>query len=1435
MLDLQAMEQEAQTPYNAQGSDPAPAIPKKSPSKPRRTEAVNIPSQNSTLTEAQLDAEYDAMLKEAGIDKGSLDTQPEQTIMEAATSRGFFKTLWDYGTAMPVNTLRGIAQFGTNLSNVSKEAAATVYNSFADKKITVERNTVYSPTDTPEARTWAKMGEIGTPTVLGATIGSFIGTPMIGGPIGGVIGGMIGSFIQDPDEQNISTALQNTKYSMTPIIGPVLNFYAHRPGDSDLTKRMKNMYENGLVDVLGGAAISAAATGAKAAARSRVVQAAKDVMKNVVEDVRMFGTKKVPTPVETPSVPAAQSMDTASVELMTEQELAAKEAAYVKQGEDTMHEFAGIVSRAEQAAQAEQLNLGDMGTQQKPVPPEGSTAGATQLDLGTQGQAPAQMDFFEMIGELEQLNKARKDAIFFDAHQKELAAGEFGERQLAKQRSLFKGRPVRMDDPRLKGEQLSLFDIDDVDTAGFSYDPKQASFFEKEWNNVLPEQLDIPEDKFIEIEQMRNDPTIPAEQVVAAEKAAVPAPQELRITPADDSIVERLDQLQENRAAYYEEKRARGEVADYQHLQEQAARRNQMPGEALRILNLPRGYVPNSMEMAQIQDLWVRSFIEKEILAEKVAAGIANDLELVAYKQALENHYNISMKYYTAGTESAHSLGIRRTIRNYAKAGDPLAIKLIGNEGKIKSVGALLQEWGGRANLQDEAKFYSQVMEVLNNKNANMKTIGDLNLLETRDVVKKVQTIYARPDAAYLMSRDGEIMVKSRGRQLVDGITGYMFDNMILSPVTLVNTWGAMPFDLGMRVGTNYTMSLLAGARGDIPEMAFRFDKANRYSMALIKNVKDALKAGAREFVGTQSPGDIVISSQGGVPEYLKQYARQGMQNVDPAITAEVDAVRRVLTPTYGWTIGLGRKALAASDAFIHHLGYNAHVEAELLERGYRSGLRGEALDTFVRENFKKPPTDIHDAALIEGAKFGYRADIDNLNIMGMTPMSAVESGLYQYPALKLFMPFFRSYGNTVQNTLEYLPGLTYALKTSRDNLEKSVAQQMVGAGALIGMASLYLDDHLTLPDFFSQSPYKKYAEVDEQGKPIANQPMALRHDDGSTTKLPWGGAMQKFGLLAGYIAMMTKYAPEEEVGAYIAGGTMALAQAMSVDDQFRAFNELVQAVSDVGRGTGKKGTLEYAASIAERFIPFNRIGKDINTALETSQNGFTVDISGVGDVKKLASTEALDYLISALDNRLRAIVPGSSTELPPEYNIIGEPVPAFGKGLWNIPGVMTTTEGKSSDVMSKLSALALHASLYPGDIYKGVQVDRLPKNLDIGGIPVKLSPNEYARFQAYYGGVDPQSGKVAHPSGLTLRDALSFTFTKNQKKWEGVSTKTITPQDFNSMVADVNEVFSTYRNWAKAQMAKEPSIIKKINDITAINTETRARGVQLINTVLGR
>ena len=204
MLDLQALEQEAQTPYNAQGSTPPPEIPKMSSPKGKKTQAVGIPSNDNPLTQAQLDDQLDSILAEAGIDKNSLDAQPEMVAAEANTSRGFFKTMYDYGRALP-RTLWGVAQFGTNLSNVSKEAAATVFNAFSDKKVTVERNTVYSPTDSPEARTWQKMGEIGAPTLIGVGIGSVVATPLIGGPIGATIGGMIGSFIQDPEDSNIST------------------------------------------------------------------------------------------------------------------------------------------------------------------------------------------------------------------------------------------------------------------------------------------------------------------------------------------------------------------------------------------------------------------------------------------------------------------------------------------------------------------------------------------------------------------------------------------------------------------------------------------------------------------------------------------------------------------------------------------------------------------------------------------------------------------------------------------------------------------------------------------------------------------------------------------------------------------------------------------------------------------------------------------------------------------------------------------------------------------------------------------------------------------------------------------------------------------------------------------------------------------------------
>lgn len=1454
MLDLQALEQEVATPQDAQTDNPPPKIPTSVP----RTKVSNMSTPPSgALSAAQLDAEVAAFMEQSGYSKKDLEENTGVPIADTAHTKGVLSTLWDLTTSAPKGILKGTMQIGANMLNVSEEAMIAVSNKVFGTNYKAESIQLSGPSASAEERSWAKASEVmgtvaGTMVTAGATL------PAMAATSSAAIGGLIAGFTQNTEDGNLSTALQGTKFAKLGVIEPVLSQFAHKPGDPQLIKRLKNMSEGALLDLMVGGAIATPRTitdAAKASARTRVGKAITEAVRDTRDVVRAnLGKKPVAsaTPVET--VTPAASLENGNVNILPEEELAAREASYEAQGAAQAKEYAGIVG--------EQMKLGEVGTQAAPTP-EASVAGAVQQDLAPPPAQGRQMDFFEMVSEMEDAAKVRQDAVNLEINMREQKAAAFGERQAAKQRSLFKGRQAKLDDPRLKGEQLSLFNIDEVDTAGFSYDPKQASFFEENFNKALPENFAISEDKFIDIELAKAAPVIDdvaiAAKVVEAEKeialvnsTKTPAPvgvdagpNEIKVTFADDSLTESLDKLVTQVNEIYTAKRAAGESMSYVDLQNQAAAKNQQPGEIARVLAIKPGDGMSPLEMAQIQNIAVRATEEMQALGKKVAEGLANDIELVAYESAKENFYRIALKYAKHGTDAAHALGIRGSLRTYARAGDPTAIKAIGNEGKIKAISKIIGSLEGRTGIEDEAKFFAQVMDLVNENGTTIgKVLGDLTPEQTTGVVNEVRKVVKRPDADFIMNSHGEIAAKSRGRTIVEGATGWMFDNMILHPLTMVNTWAGMPFDMGLRVGTNYTMALFSGAKGNIPEALMRLDKANIYGKSLGRNFTAALKAAAREFSGTQaqSAGDVIINSQARVPEYLKEYAQKSLVNTPAAAAAEVDAVRSILTPVRGWTIGLGRKILASSDAFINHLGYNAHVEAELFQRATGvardMNLKGTQaknfIDNFVNDGLKNVPADLHEEGLVEGAKLGYRANLDDLSIGGIAPMENIDETLYRHPALKIFMPFFRSYGNTVQNTVKYLPGLAMTLKSSRANLEKSVAEQLVGTGALIGMTTLFTDGHITLPDFFNQSPFKRFGEVDENGKTIANAPLSYRGANGKLTKLPLGGALEKFAKLSGYIALASKYMPEEELGAYISGGTMAMFKTMAVDDQFRSFNMISDLVSAIAKGDDvNKPVKDFGVSIVERFVPFNRLGKEANNTMEqfmVDSTGFSA--RGAKDVFPRFDSAGVDYVISALENRLKAIVPGSSVELPPEYNILGEPVPAFNASALDVPGILTVTNEKSSDVMARLQKLALHASMFSGDIFTGINVSKLSKSIDVGGTPIELNQREYSRMQAYYGGYNPDTGEVL---GSTLRDRVADVFAKNAKTWKNVDAGSITPIEFNEMVADVHQVFLDRRNYAREQIKKDPAIIARMNSITEVRKESKARGLQLINTVIGR
>jgi hypothetical protein len=1349
-------------------AEPAPAAPPKR----QRFKAAPQVADSAPISSAEAVKEADAIFKELGLDPNAKTDEPAVPEIQAEAS-GFWSVVGDTLSASTIDLTKGVVQFSQNISNVSKEAFETVYNKFAEDKIKLETRRKFAPVETGQGQVARKVGELGTPAIIGGAIGS-VGGP-IGAAFGGLVGGMVGAFIQDPDDANLSTAVQGTKYENLPILASVFDRLAHRPGDSDLAKRYKNMVEDGLMGVSVGGIFEAGAYALK-----RTGQAAKAV----VDDVKSYKLSKKPM------VDQAKEMkfEKPQSQFLDEETLAAKEASYSKAGQDEAAAFVEQIKSTEQAAAAPTVAKSEM----------------------------------EVLGELEDAVKIKQEAEALDT---------------------FK-----------KSENMQpLTDIDDPTIAAIKHVPEVQEQFVKAVDEAMPIQLlpftsrglndvaRLPIEKRAEalellegrIKNSLADDSInldtqfelenALEEIARYKKEGFKTKNEIRVTLTDDSVVENLDIVATKASSYYQSQRAAAEAVEYDKVMAEAATKNATPGEMQRFLTDLKYQDPmynmNAVEAAQVKMFYMDTLNDFNELTTKVIGGSANDAELAAYAIAKENVGKLGNIMDSAGTGTAHALGIRGMLKKYAEAGNPVAIELIGVEGQAKAIREVIKSFGGKKALQDEAKLFAEFVEQAQRPSGTRNSIGGFDRQTVEQAADKISKIRKSNYNEYMMDAYGEIQRKSRGRRIVDSINSYFFDNMINSLTTVAQT-SSVVFDAGLNAANNYTFALLAGLRGKGLEAAARFSKANTYSTYLAKEIKNGLRLGMKEFFTPQGQGDIIVNSGAQVPEYLKNHVLANSKSIGKQAAQEADGIRGFINQVRPYTLGLGRKLLASSDAVTSHLGYRAHVAAHYSEAGYKLGLRGQQLDDYVKEMSVRPSPEVHDQGLLAGAKFAYRADLE----IGW--MGTIEEGLNRHPISKLFMPFYRTYGNTVERTFEYFPGLAFSLKSSRENIEQSIAKQLTGLGALSYLASEFLDGNITFPDASGGWTFKNFIEVDENNQPTGAMPMSVKTKNGYV-QLPIGGAFEKLTKAAGYLAMASKYMDQDELDASLFAATFALTDIMAVNDQYRAVGGLVEFFDDIRKGDDEalsKFASRFTADLAVRAVPFYRLGQEINR-----------DMESVELTNRFGGQTGIDYFLDTMENRLKKVIPGASADVPPMYNALGEPVPAFKRGAIGVHGFMLTTNNKSSEVMQALVDFAEYAKRYKDGEVAAVTVKPIPGTLKTESGTVKLNAKQIAKYSSLFGGIDPASGEIVSSNGMTLRDTLDTVLKDIKKEYKNIDKRTISPEEFNLAAGRLNEVITEFRREATERMQNDPEIIEAVNKLKEIKDRPQSQPtLKLIGNILG-
>lgn len=544
-------------------------------------------------------------------------------------------------------------------------------------------------------------------------------------------------------------------------------------------------------------------------------------------------------------------------------------------------------------------------------------------------------------------------------------------------------------------------------------------------------------------------------------------------------------------------------------------------------------------------------------------------------------------------------------------------------------------------------------------------------------------------------------------------------------------------------------------------------------------------------------------------------------------------------------------RLLTATDEFFKQINYRAAAKTELHYRGLNQGLSGEALDSFIEENFSRIITDggsrLSEGAVIregiaqaeaKGLQGKAQSDFlrdyvgknydakksalaENFDVTGLAqgvaeeatftrPLGDLGKGVQNFaashPITQLLIPFVRTPTNIVKyfgqrglGITTYLPGIgrlqarNLAELTSENALVRSRAAGRIATGsAIVSMAGLTA----------ASGRITGKGPMDEHERKLLMQtgwqPYSVKFD---SSEGPVYVSYQRldpfatfFGLIADWSEQAKRMDPQQTD--VLQGTLTAMATAVSNNITNKTYlASLAQAIDAINQPDRKFATWSRA-----------RVGSYVPSIM--AQWGSVTD-----------DGQSMRELRGFFDGAINRI-PGAQGMLEPKRNVLGEPVDsALASTPLSAVNPFTVTKAKNDAVFTELAKF--HHGIQP------------PSPLTNGNVNLLLHKTEAG--QTAFDRWQQLTGEVSL-GGHTMRESLS-RLIKNSAYQKLPLTSPADGID-SPRLAEVKRVINTYRRAALYQLQKEvPSVRQAIRSSmeaqVAIRRGDKATALASVNAVI--
>ena len=495
----------------------------------------------------------------------------------------------------------------------------------------------------------------------------------------------------------------------------------------------------------------------------------------------------------------------------------------------------------------------------------------------------------------------------------------------------------------------------------------------------------------------------------------------------------------------------------------------------------------------------------------------------------------------------------------------------------------------------------------------------------------------------------------------------------------------------------------------------------------------------------------------------------------EPAITAgnlgaNADTFLGRFINGVGSVIRAPGMALQFEDNLFKQLNVRASVRQNATRMAKEEGLFGQRFVDRVAELVNDPPENLLTKAHEEATDAVFAKSLEKdggaLDRMGIWLQTAKNEGLNGralVPGLHFIIPFVKTPTNILKYAWERMPVLglmnqqaVQTLKAGGREADMLIAKQTMGSTAL--MIGSYLADNEVITGSLPQmtKDQKEVGGIQPYSVKIGDKWVAYNRVDPIGMFL---GLMADYKNLSGNIDEFTR-----DEFAYAA--TLALVNNLGSKTYLQGIFNAIGAIDAAKRG--QTDALEkWAASMTSAFIPFAGLRNQMNKAY--------------GDD---TAREVNGYV-----DRIKATIPGYSSDLPPHRNLLtGDPVVYEGGMGIDIASPFYTKTQTDDPVANELSRLKLQSFKHP------------PKRM----YGIDLSPEQYDRFMVLMTKEPGGDGKTMHQ---TMTNAV------NARNWEALTEGVNNGEEYypGGKEFTLMRIFNSYKRAAWYRLiGEDPALAQK-------------------------